>query len=286
MHYNCLGGTNLSFWEALIFGLVQGITEFLPISSTAHIIVTQRLLGYEFPGLTFEVVLHLASVLAVIIYFRKDLYEILLGFFRYIGKRQSEDRLQFLFALYIVIATAITGGLGLIIQDWIGDAMKSSLSIAIALAITGVFLIFIEKFKQYGERQVKDMKWSDSVVVGLVQTLAVLPGISRSGSTLIAALWLGLDRPTAIRYSFLLSIPVVLGSSVLVVTDLNNDMWATIGWLPLLVAFVSTFIFSIVGIVWLINFLKKSKLIYFAIYCFIAAIFIYWFIEPSIVAMN
>ncbi|WP_031516566.1 undecaprenyl-diphosphate phosphatase [Desulfofalx alkaliphila] len=273
----------MSILEALIFGFVQGLTEFLPISSTAHIVITQLILGYKFTGLEFEIFLHFASVLAVIIYFRKDVWEVIVGFFSYLKTRSSRHYTQFRFAIYILVATVITGGLGVVFSDLIEDSMKTSGFIAASLAVTGAMLIFIERFHHYGNRGIKDMRLLDSIIVGLAQTLAVMPGISRSGTTLVAALWAGLNRDTAVRYSFLLAIPVILGSTVLAVGNYNAEMWATVGAVPLLVAFVATFIFSWIGIIWLIDFLKRSKLIYFAIYCFVLAFLVYMFIDTNIV---
>lgn len=126
------------------------------------------------------------------------------------------------------------------------------------------------------------MGWIDTCVVALAQTLAVLPGISRSGSTLIAGLWMGLNRETAVRFSFLLSIPIILGSTVLLVKDLEPGLVNQTGGLPILTAFVASFLFSIIGIKWLINFLNKGRLTYFAIYCFILATIVLLFFDRNI----
>lgn len=274
----------MSILEALIFGIVQGITEFLPISSTAHIVITQILLGYTFPGLGFEIFLHLASILAVVIYFRADLLTIIKGFFGYITSRSAEHRTSFYFALYIIVATFITGVLGLVLENVIRDVFKTPPFIATALAVTGLFLIIIERFARLGNRTEKEMTFVDAVIVGLGQTISVMPGVSRSGATLITALFIGLNKDTAVRYSFLLSIPVILGSSVLAIGDfIEGSLIAEIGVAPLVIAFLATFVFSWLGIVWLIDFLKKSKLIYFALYCFAAAIFVYFYLDNSFI---
>jgi undecaprenyl-diphosphatase len=274
----------MSIIEALIFGIVQGITEFLPISSTAHIVITQILLGYTFPGFGFEIYLHFASILAVVIYFRKDLTEVITGFFGYFVNRSSYNRTQFFFGIYIIVATGITGVLGLMLEDFIGPALKTPPFIAIALAVTGLFLIILERFVRYGKRTERDMTFRDSIIVGLGQTLAVIPGISRSGATLVTALFAGLSRETAVRYSFLLSIPVILGSSVLAIGDfIDGALVDEVGIAALVVSFIATFIFSWLGIIWLIDFLKKSKLVYFALYCFAAAIFVYFFLDSRMI---
>ncbi|GGK12856.1 undecaprenyl-diphosphatase 2 [Caldalkalibacillus thermarum] len=273
----------MSILEALILGVVQGITEFLPISSTAHIVIASLLLNLRFPGLVMEIFLHLASVLAVIIYFRHDLARIIKGFFAYIRYRNPHDKVSFIFSLYIILATIITGVLGVVLTDFIDESLKTPPVIAFSLVVTGSLLIFIERFHRFGDKNEATMGLKDTFVVALGQTLAVIPGISRSGSTLVAALWTGLNRETAVRFSFLLAIPVILGSTVLMVKDLEPGLVAEIGLFPLFIAFVASFIFSIIGIIWLIDFLKKSRLIYFAVYCYVLAAFVYFFLDRSLI---
>ncbi|MBB5172997.1 undecaprenyl-diphosphate phosphatase [Texcoconibacillus texcoconensis] len=270
----------MSIIEAIIFGIVQGLTEFLPVSSTAHIVITQLLFGYTFPGLSFEIFLHFASILAVILYFHKDIWNVVAGFIKYITTRDHHYRVSFFFALYIIGATFITGILGMLLSDMIADTMKTPQMIAGALTVTGIALIVIERFHSYGSRRTEDMSFIDAIIVGLGQTLAVIPGISRSGATLVVALLAGLDRETAVRYSFLLAIPVILGSSVLTFDDMSTGFFQEVGIIPLALSFIVTVVFSWIGIVWLISFLKKSRLVYFAIYCFILAVCVYLFIEP------
>lgn len=269
--------------EALIFGIVQGIAEFLPISSTAHIVIAQMLFGYTFPGLSFEIILHLGSVAAVILFFRKDIIHLIQVFFRFLLKRNTEDRPEFLFILFIIIATFITGALGIILEGAVGDGIKTPFVIAGSLTLTGIFLILIERFHRIGTRTEKEMTILDSIVVGLAQTLAVLPGISRSGTTLIAGLYAGLSRKTAVRYSFLLSIPVIAGSSVLAIGDLTSGQLGIIGYGPIAVALIASFITSYIGIIWLIDFLNKGRLIYFAVYCFVLAALVIGFLDAGTV---
>ncbi len=268
----------MTYPEAILFGIVQGISEFLPISSTAHIIITELLLGYDFPGLSFEIFLHLASILAVAVYFRRDLAVIISGFFAYRTDRSAENLVSFRFGIYIIVATIITGVLGVALKNVVADVMKSPAFMAGALALTGVFLVIIERFHRYGSRTEKEMTLRDAIIVGLGQSIAILPGVSRSGSTLIVALFAGLSRDTAVRYSFILAIPVILGSSVLAIGDIGGGFFAGLGWGPLAVSFITTFVFSWLGIAWLIDFLKKGRLVYFAVYLFILAITLYFFL--------
>lgn len=273
----------MSIIEAIILGFVQGITEFLPISSTAHIVIVSHLLDLEFPGLAMEIFLHLASVAALMMYFRKDIYAVVQGFLSYILHRKHSDLVQYRFGWYIILATLITGGLGYILQDLIADSLKTPPVIATSLLFTGLFLIFIERVHHKGQKTEATMNWKDSVLIALGQTLAVLPGISRSGATLIAALWTGLSRETAVRYSFLLAIPVILGSTILLLRNFDASFIKEFGWLPLIISFVTSFGFTLLGIMWLLDFLKKKRLIYFAFYCFALAIFVYFFLDATFV---
>lgn len=265
----------MHYAEAIVFGIVQGITEFIPISSTAHIIITELLLGYRFPGLAFEIILHIASVFAVALYYRRELVHVLTGFFSYFQQPTPENRVYFLYGLYILLATGITGVLGLLLKNVAAEALKTPVFMGFALMVTGIFLIIIERFRTYGRRTEDAMTYLDAVVVGFGQAISVLPGVSRSGATLVAALWAGLSRETAVRYSFLLLIPVILGSSVLAWGDPGAEIIANIGLGPLLVSFLTSFVFSLLGIAWLINFLRRGRLLYFAVYCFIVAFLLF-----------
>lgn len=267
----------MSSIHALILGIVQGITEFLPVSSTAQIIIAGKLLGLgeEFRsahGLSLEIFLHFPSVLAVMLYFYKDLIRVFKGFFGYARKKEQNYKGDFYLGVYILIATFITAIIGFLVKDFVEKNMTTSIVMAATLSITGVFLIIIERFKKYGIREKEDMKFKDGIIVGLAQALAVIPGLSRSGTTLIAGLWSGLSRDMAVRYSFLMSIPVILGVSLVEIVSVGENMLLDIGMGALVVGFISSFVFSIMGIVLLINFLKKGRLIYFSLYCFLMSI--------------
>jgi undecaprenyl-diphosphatase len=261
----------LTLWEAIILGLIQGLTEFLPVSSSAHLVITGKLLGLYFPGLAFEVFLHFASLLAVIIFFWHDLVRITFSFIRYPFTKNPLDLVDFRFGLIIIAATLITGVLGITLEKGMGELLKSTKVIALSFFVTGFFLIAVEKIHRYGNRREKDMTYRDALIVGLAQTLSVIPGISRSGATLVAALWSGLAKETAIRYSFILSIPAILGSTVLMVPRLGTGFF-TSQPLELTAAFFASFFSAVIGIKWLIYLVNQSKLTYFALYVFLVGL--------------
>jgi undecaprenyl-diphosphatase len=264
---------NMNWWEALILGLVQGVSEFLPISSTAHIVLTQKLLGLSFPGLAMEIFLHMASALALILYFRKDLIKLIRSFFSFLVSKKHEDKSNFFFCVYILVATLMTGVLGVLLKDYLDQNLKTPLTISMAFFVTAFFLVYVERIRRTQTRDQAQMTAKDSLWIGLAQSVAIIPGISRSGSTLVAALLVGLNKDTAIRYSFLLALPVILGSSVLGLKDWNEGALSE-GVTPfvLFVSFASSFLASLAGIRWLIRFVQSSRLYYFAIYCVVLAI--------------
>ncbi|OLO26950.1 hypothetical protein BTR23_21500 [Alkalihalophilus pseudofirmus] len=258
----------MNWVEALLLGMIQGISEFLPISSSAHLVIAEKILGIQIStsNLTFEVILHAASLLAVICFFWRDLLDIIKDFLSYLLTKDQKAQANYRFAWLIVGATLITMGVGKGIEGIIGTNMTHSSTIGASLIVTGLFLILIEHGINVGTRTVKDMNWKDCIIIGFGQALAVIPGISRAGSTLIVSLWCGLDKKTAVRYSFLLSIPVILGITILKIPELTTETFSGIGF-ELAIACIASFIFAIIGIKWLIQMLNQAKLTYFAIYC-------------------
>lgn len=274
----------MSVIEAFLFGLVQGLTEFIPISSTAHMVILGYILDVETPGLSFEIFLHLASLLAVLIYFRNDLFQLAVGSLRSFGTGATNDDLVARrMVTYLAVATVITGLLGVILMEALGDSIKSPPLVGCALLLTAVLLAVVERAQKAGDRGPGNISWIDAVVVGLAQTIAVVPGISRSGATLIAGLGLGLNRVTAVRFSFLLAIPVIAGSTLLAVKDISPGDVQAVGLVPLCVSFVVSFLASIASIVWLIRMLKQQRLYWFSIYLVGMAIYVFVAFPPAAV---
>lgn len=270
----------MNWIEALILGVVQGLSEFLPISSSAHLVIIQHLLGIKIEGnqLEFEVLLHFASLLAVTIYFRKEIVEIIAGFFSYVFLRNKEKKVQYHFGLLLLLSTGTTAVLGKLFEDVLGTNLTNTATIGASLVVTGIFLILIEHGVKPGKRTAKEMTWKDGIIIGFGQALAILPGISRAGSTLVTALWCGLDKQTAVRYSFLLSIPLIVGITLAEIQDLS-PLFFTTYLAETIIAFVGSFLFAIVGIKWLISMVNRTKLSYFAIYCIVLGVIVWAFMK-------
>lgn len=254
----------------LLLGAVQGFTEPIPVSSSGHLIVAQQLIGMEHRGLSFEVFLNTASLIAIVIIYRDMLARLAVNGIRYVRTRQSEYRADFMFIVYIVIGTIPAGIIGYLFKDGIEAVFSSAKMIGITLLITGVALWLIRNLR--GKKRDGDLKLKDAVIVGLAQAVALIPGISRSGATVITSIAVGMRQETALRFSFMLYIPISLAGLVLSVTDIASDPEMSTLWAPYAVAFIASLIFTYFSMKWLMNIMAKGNLKYFAYYCFAAGV--------------
>jgi len=262
-------GTAISFVEALTLGVVQGLTEFLPISSTAHLRVVPSLLHWQDPGAAYSAVIQLGSVVAVIAYFFKDLLAIAKGSLAAIKNKDYTDR-DFRIAGAIVIGTIPICVLGLILKPYIvqdGSVFRSLNVIGTASIVMGLLLMFAEKVSKH-LRTIDDITGRDGMLVGLAQAIALIPGCSRSGSTLTMALLIGLKRADAARFSFLLGIPAVTLAGLLEFYKMikaglitHSDSMASLG-----VGLISSTIVSYLAIAWLIRYLQQHTTWVFVAY--------------------
>ncbi|CAD2073251.1 undecaprenyl-diphosphate phosphatase [Phocicoccus pinnipedialis] len=250
----------------IFLGLLQGITEAIPVSSSGHLVIAREMLGLEAKGLSFEMLLNTASLIAILYIYWKDIVEIATHFLRFLGgARDAKAKEEFKYVMYLVIATIPVGVTGLLLKDVVGDNVTVGF-IGAMLLVTGIALWIIkskEGIKQDGELTLKD-----SIIIGLAQSIAIIPGISRSGSTLVGAMSRGLHQKNALRFVFLLYIPVSLGTALLSVNDLFTDPDMATLWFPYLLAFISSLIMTYYGFKILKGLMENSKLEYFSYYCF------------------
>jgi undecaprenyl-diphosphatase len=206
----------LDYLQTIFLAIVQGVTEFLPISSSAHLILPFEILGWPDQGLAFDVAVHLGTLVAVIVYFWRDLMLLLTGFLQSLAGNHNEDgRL----AVNLLIASLPIVAFGLLLKSLVEGELRSASVIAIATIIFGLVLMWSDHISRR-ERNDRDLTWTHALVIGFAQCLALIPGTSRSGITMTAALALGYTRQAASRISFLLSVPTILGASVLLLRDL------------------------------------------------------------------
>lgn len=251
-------GAAISLVEALTLGVVQGLTEFLPISSTAHLRVVPALMHWQDPGAAYSAVIQLGSVVAVLAYFYKDLLTIARGSIAAIKNKDYSDR-DFRIAGAIVIGTIPVCVLGLILKPLLeqdGGVLRSLNVIACASIFMGLLLVVAEKISKH-QRTLDDISGKDGALVGLAQAMALIPGCSRSGSTLTMALMLGLKRAEAARFSFLLGIPAVTLAGLLELYHMVKEGMADASLTSLAVGLISSTVVSYLAIAWLIKFLQQ-----------------------------
>jgi len=248
----------MTLWFAAVLGLVQGLTEFLPISSTAHLRIVPALLGLPDAGAAFTAVIQLGTLIAVIVYFARDLVAMAVAVVREPRSQTARE------AWFIVAGTIPVGILGILLKKYITGSFRSLWVIAAALVGIGVVMALADR-RSNGKRTLGDITLRDALLIGLGQACALVPGVSRSGATITAALLLGLARPDAARFSFLLSIPAVAAAGIFELRDAAHEVGSA-GLAPLV---LSTFVALVTGyaaIAWLLRYLRTHSLVPFGVY--------------------
>lgn len=259
----------------IFLGLVQGFSEPIPISSSGHLVLIRELFHIEVTNLSFEIIVHFGSLIAIVYVYRNEIIQLTKGFIKYIMTRHHKNKSDFLFVLYLLVATFITGIIGLMLEDFISQQLTKPIFIGISLLVTSLFLWIIRKSK--GFRSDIDITFRDAVIIGFTQSIALIPGISRSGTTVVTAILLGLKRKTALKFSFLLFIPVSLGITVLSVTDVIEELNRGEFLIPYVIAFLISIIATYIALKWFINIMQKGKLHIFSLYCLIVGIIVILF---------
>lgn len=241
----------------ILLGIIQGLTEFFPVSSSGHLVIAQYILGITSNQVAITVVLHLGTGLALLVFFLKDL----LGLIR-----------NFKLLIFLFITTIITVIIGLLGRDFFESLFSAPRVVAIAFIITGATLMFTRRFMS-GKRNALNLK--DAVILGLAQSIAIIPGISRSGATVSALLFRKIDRENSFRFSFLAAIPVIFGAAILEARKLDFAIKTEV--INLLAGFIVSFLFGILSLNILKVVIHKAKLYYFGYYCILAAIITFLF---------
>ena len=263
--------------EAVILGAVQGLTEFLPVSSSGHLVLLQNLFGLQEPELLFDICLHVGTLVAVLVVFHREILEILTALVQFPGRLKSAGSIRNLLAgdesirmaLLIVVGSIPTAVIGLLFKE-ITDQLFGSLTIVgCMLLVTGALLWLTRRIRSSG-RPIRDTTLKNALVIGIVQGLAILPGISRSGSTISTALFLGVDRKVAGRYSFLLSIPAIVGALVLSLD--TPELHTTIPIGTILAGSVISAVVGWIALVILLRVVDRGQLHRFAPYCWLVGV--------------
>ncbi len=252
----------MDWLEALILGLVQGLTEFLPVSSSGHLEIGKSILQIEAKeNLTFSIVVHGATVLSILVVFYRDLRDLLVGSFRLEYNESSA------YLLKIILSMVPVGIVGVFLKDQVESLFTGNLVLVGSMLLITAVLLSATSLVPEGTRRIG---WLDALLIGIAQAVAVLPGISRSGATISTALFLGNCRDEAARFSFLMVILPIIAANLLDLMDMEPTGGAgSIGWLPLAVGFLAAFISGLAACRWMLSIVRRGKLLYFGIYCLI-----------------
>jgi len=259
----------MSWIEALILGLLQGFTEYLPVSSSGHLVIASNLFGVEGEeNLTFTVAVHVATVLSTIVIFWPEIIKLIMGLFKF----ELNDETKYI--INIIISMIPIGIVGVFFKDTIEEIFGSGLVIVgIMLLVTASLLAFAYFAKP---RQKDNISMVDAFIIGIAQAVAVMPGLSRSGSTIATGLILGNKKESLAQFSFLMVIPPILGEALLDILKAMKDgaesVSAGIETFPLIVGFLAAFISGCIACKWMVSIVRNGKLIYFAIYCAIVGL--------------
>jgi len=266
----------MTILQSLILGIIQGLTEFLPISSSAHLVIVPYLLGWEIPAqeaFIFDVLVQLGTLLAVIVYFRKDLYKIIIAVIDGLIHKHPFSEPAARMGWLLVLATIPAIVAGVLFKDPVERAFGSPLATGLLLFGTAALLVIAELVGKRN-RQIENTSWMDALIIGLFQVISLLPGISRSGSTISGGMIRNLERPSAARFSFLMSVPVMIGAGTLAVFDLIRLPNFSNQLPTLIIGFITAAVVGYLSIRWLLAYLVNRKLYPFAIYCSVVALLI------------
>lgn len=249
----------------IFLGFFQGFTEPIPISSSGHLVILQELINLN-EGFDFLILVNFGSLIAVLIVYRSDISRLIHDGFSYIITKDTTKKSEFNFIIYLMIGTIPAGVLGLLFGDFIEVKLDEVWIVGVTLIITGLALWIIRNLR--GVKTDNQISLKDALIIGFSQGIALIPGISRSGATIVAAMLLGMKQETALRFSFLLYIPISFGTGILSIDTLIYKDFSEVGLLYT-IAFLTSIIASYGSLRWFINVMEKGNLKYFSIYCFV-----------------
>lgn len=267
----------IKIFKYIILGIIQGFTEPIPISSSGHLVIIKNIFKLDnLNDINFEIIVNFGSFIAVLFFYRKEIINLIKDSFMYLKTKNTEYKANYNYVWKIVIGTIPAGIFGLILKDKIDLLSNNVKLIGIALLITSILLYLIHDFK--GIKGKKDITIKDAFIIGLFQVLALFPGISRSGATITGGMFRNLKKEEALKYSFMLYLPISVATIILGLKDLVNTQNINNFILPYLIGMIFSIIFTYLSLKWFINIMKKGKLLYFSIYCFIVGILVILFI--------
>ena len=274
----------MDLFTAIILGLVQGLTEFLPISSSAHVSIVGQLMGQEDPGAAFTAITQLGTEAAVVIYFWRDITTIIRKWFLALAGKVAKDDPDVRMGWLVIIGTIPIGLLGVLFQDQIESTLRSLWITATMLLVFALVIMAAERVGTQ-RRELTDLTWKHGILYGLWQALALVPGVSRSGGTIAGGLFMGYTRKAAARYSFLLAIPAVIASGGLQVVKIaGGEGTGETGWGPILVATAIAFVVGYAVIAWFMKFIETHTFTLFMVYRIVLALVLFALLGTGVLA--
>ena len=249
----------MTIWEAILLGIIEGVTEFLPISSTGHLTIVEKLLGYSINDAdvtAFTAIIQMGAVLATLLFFRKDIIRIAIAWFKGLANATHRQDPDYKFGWAVALGSLPIGIIGLAFQYHIETTLRSLWVVAFALFLWSGVMWLADHYAKQDKREA-DVTWKDTLVIGTVQCLALIPGVSRSGATLSIGLFRGFDRVTVTKLSFFLSIPALFAAGVLQTVTNIDTISNGVGWLPTIIATIVSFIVAYMAVAWLLKFIAK-----------------------------
>ncbi len=271
----------MQWWHAILLGIVEGLTEFLPISSTGHLTVVEKLLGYhiEDAGVTaFTAIIQVGAILAAVLYFLRDIVRLAVAWFKGLFSKEARTEVDYRLGWAVIVGSIPIAIVGLAGQKLIEGALRNLWVVAAGLILWSVVLFLADRasLRQTGRRSAprgeESMTIMDALVVGVWQCAALIPGVSRSGATISGALFRGIDRVTATRWSFFLGIPALIAAGALETVKASKNIHDTVGWVPTLIGTAVAFVVAYASIAWLLRFVATNRFTAFVIYRVVAGL--------------
>lgn len=258
----------MTIWEAILLGVIEGVTEFLPISSTGHLTIAEKLLGYSINHAditAFTAIIQVGAVLATLLYFRKDIYRIAVAWLAGIFQPKLRTVVDYRFGWAVILGSVPIGIIGLLFKDYVETTLRSLWVVAGALIVWSAIMWTADRYAKQN-RDESSVSWRDTLFIGVVQCLALIPGVSRSGATMSAGLFKGFDRVTVTKLSFFLSIPALFAAAILQVGSNIDTITNGVGWAATVIATIVSFGVAYVAVAWLLKFIAKHDYSVFIVY--------------------
>ncbi|WP_375386798.1 undecaprenyl-diphosphate phosphatase [uncultured Amnibacterium sp.] len=258
----------MNLFQAVLLGIVEGLTEFLPVSSTGHLTIAERLLGLRVGGVgvtAFTAIIQVGAIVAAIVYFRHDIGRLIAAWVRGLLHRDARHGQDWRMAWWVIIGSAPIGVVGLLGRHLVTGALRSLWVVAAALIGWSIVMALAERLGRR-TRSEQDLTATDAIVIGVVQCIALIPGVSRSGATISAGLLRGLDRVAATRFAFLLSIPALVAAGAFEAVTAAGDVGAGVGWIPTIIATGVSLVVGYASIAWLLRIVARHSIVVFIWY--------------------